>query len=79
MKKIMILFFLLLAFCSFLDAYYQVSVNDVKHSTKSVEKIGKTFWVPDSSITLGPNSWDRVYPLLNKAAQRTNVNLIRAC
>lgn len=77
MKKIMILFFLLLAFCSFLDAYYQVSVNDVKHSTKSVEKIGKTFWVPDSSITLGPNSWDRVYPLLNKAAQRTNINLIR--
>lgn len=73
----LLVFFICLAIGSFVGAYYQVAQADVNRAETAGDDSGMFLWVPDSSLTSGSDSWKIVYPLLRKAAQNADVNVIR--
>ncbi|MDF2565600.1 MAG: hypothetical protein K0Q53_1995 [Massilibacillus sp.] len=77
MKKLLTLFLIVVSTFSFGSSFYQT----MRANIDVMEKGGLTeryvLTIPDSELFSGPESWENIYPLLQKSAQQSGVNLIR--
>lgn len=77
MKRLLAFFLILVSIFSFVSSYYQT----VRANIDQMEKGGLTeryvLYIPDSEFFSAPESWETIYPLLQKNAQQSGVNLIR--
>lgn len=77
LKRLLIFFLILVAIFSFAVAYHQTQVAAVQKMENAGLEGNWSLWIPDSRLFSGPDSWERVYPLLQGAAEQSQVNVFR--
>jgi len=77
LKQLLILLLILVSVLSFAEAYHQTQLDAVQRMENAGLGGNRSLWVPDSRLFSGPHSWERVYPLLQEAADRSRVNVFR--
>ncbi|WP_025692838.1 DUF1430 domain-containing protein [Paenibacillus zanthoxyli] len=74
MKKIVVFFLIILSVLTYTKNYILTDLNEFNKVERLEQILGTAFTIPDSAIFADP---EVVYPLLQKSAIETNVNLFR--
>ncbi|MBE0069982.1 DUF1430 domain-containing protein [Thermoanaerobacterium thermosaccharolyticum] len=74
MRRVLVIFFILISAVSFLIAYNQTDKEEFKKMENAEKNMAKSFVIPDDLLLADP---DGVYPLLNEAANEARVNIFR--
>lgn len=74
---LLVFFLLVLSVYSFVNTYYDTENADIERMQQIEPEINQTFFIPENEFFSRPHSWEKVYPLLQKSANETKVNLFR--
>lgn len=74
---LLVFFLIILSVYSFVVTYYDAEKSDIERMQQISPEISRNFLIPETEFFSQPDSWEKVYPLLQKSANESNVNIFR--